>query len=189
MLSKHVKLEDEHQKSLAPPSLALVAKGSKLKGNRPFRGIRAKKGQYAPQNSQPEKGIAKKQKAKGNGDKNIARVKCYNCGRKGHYARDCPKPSKVCFPTKTPDVNVCSHAFIANSLPQWIVDTRVTKHIVQNKAGFVEFHRYSMGSQTAVLGNSSKEVVLGVGTYQLRPRGGTSCSFMTLSMHLGCGVP
>ena len=62
--------------------------------------------------------MAKKQKVKGNGDKSIARVKCYRCGRKGHYARDCSEPSKVSFPTKTPDVNVCSHAFVANSLPQ-----------------------------------------------------------------------
>jgi len=145
--------------------VALVAKGNKPKGKRPFRGKQAKKGQCAPQNSQREKGIAKKQKAKGNEDKNIARVKCYNYGKKEHYARDYPEPSKVPFPTKIPYVNVCSHACVANSLPQWIVDTGATKHMVQNKAGFMEFHRYLVGSRTIVLGNDSKEDVLGVGTY------------------------
>jgi len=111
-------MEDRRQKSLAPPSVALVAKGSKPKGKRPFRGKLTKKGQYAPQNFGMGKGIAKKQKFEGNGDKSIAHVKCHNCGRKGHYAWDCPEPSKVPFPTKIVDENVYSHAFVANSLPQ-----------------------------------------------------------------------
>ena len=140
-VSKHLEMEDERQRALVHPSVALVAKGGKSKGKRPFRGKQAKKGQHAPQSSRVGKGMAKKQKAKANRDKSIARVKCYNCGKKGHYARDCPEPSKVPFLTKTPDVNVCSHAFVANSLRQWIVDTGATKHIVQDKAGFVEFHR------------------------------------------------
>jgi len=63
---------------------------------------------------------------------------------------------------------VCSHLFVANSLPQWIVDTGATKHIVQDKAGFVEFHCYLVGARTVILGNDSEEDVLGVGTYQLR---------------------
>jgi len=121
--------------------VALVAKGSKPKGKRPFRGKQAKKGQHASQNSQPEKGIAKKQKAKGNEDKSITHVKCYNYGRKGHYARDYPEPNKAPFPTKIPEVNARSHPSVANSLPQYIKDTGTTEHIVQNKAGFVEFHR------------------------------------------------
>ena len=104
-------------------------------------------------------GIAKKQKAKGNGDKSIARVKCYNCGRKGHYACDCAEPSKVPFPTKISDLNVCSHAFIANSFPQWVENTGATKHIVQDKASFVKFHRH-LGSRTVVLGNGSMEDII-----------------------------
>jgi len=80
----------------------------------------------------------KKQKAKVNGDESIASAKCYNCGRKGYYARDCPEPSKVPFHTKIPNVNVCSYAFVANSLPQWIEHMGTNKYIVQDKAGFME---------------------------------------------------
>jgi len=119
-------------------------------------------------NSRTGKGIAKKKKAKGNGDKSIACVKCYNCGRKGPYAWDCPEPNKVPFPTKIPEVNVCSHAIVANSLPQWIEDTGTTEHIVQDQAGFMEFHRYLVDPRIIVLGNGSDQDVLGEETYQLR---------------------
>jgi len=65
-----------------------------------------------------------------------------------------------------------SHAFVANFLPQWIKDTGANKHIVQDKAGFMAFHPYLVGSRTVILGNDSEKDVLGVGTYQLRLRGG-----------------
>jgi len=42
-ISKHLGIEDEHKKSLAPSHVALVAKGSKPKCKRPFRGKQAKK--------------------------------------------------------------------------------------------------------------------------------------------------
>jgi len=46
------------------------------------------------------------------------------------------------------------------------------KHIVQDKVGFVEFHRYPVGSRTVVLGNNSEEDAIRVGTYQLKLHGG-----------------
>jgi len=78
-------MEDECQKSFAPSNVALVAREVSLREKGPFVANRPRKVKHAPQNSQPGKGIAKKQQAKGNGDKSIACVKCYNCGRKGHY--------------------------------------------------------------------------------------------------------
>jgi len=47
-VSKHLEIEDEQQKSLAPPRVALVSKQGKSKGKRPFRGKQAKKAQHAP---------------------------------------------------------------------------------------------------------------------------------------------
>jgi len=50
-ISKHLKMEDERQKSLAPPSVSLVIEGGKSKGKTPFHGKQAKKGQHAPRSS------------------------------------------------------------------------------------------------------------------------------------------
>ena len=57
--------------------------------------------------------------------------------------------------------------FVPNFLPQWIVDKEATKYTVRDKAGFLEFHHYPVGSRIAVLRNSSEEYVLGEGTYLL----------------------
>ena len=93
-----------------------------------------------PQKGGPKTEIAKKQKAEGNGEKNIAPVKCYNFGKKGHYTRDCPEPQKVPFSTYSPKLYVCSHVLVANSLCNWIVNTGASKHIVGDQVGVIDFH-------------------------------------------------
>ena len=99
----------------------------------------------------------------------MACVKCYNCGKKGHVARDC-----LLFSTCYPKLYVCSHILVTNSFPNWIVDKGASKHIVRDRADFVDFHRYSLGSQSAMLVNSDEEDVLGVATYRLTLQGGNN---------------
>jgi len=62
-----------------------------------------------------------------------------------------------------------------------------SKHIVQDKVRFVNFHCYPGGSQSVVVGNGSEKDVLGVGTYQLILRGGNKLLFFMLPIHLVCG--
>jgi len=69
---------------------------------------------------------------------------------------------------------VCSHAFVAKSFPNWIVDSGASKHVVQDQVGFVDFHPYPLGLQIVTLRNGTAEDFLGVGTYRLKLRGGNS---------------
>ena len=55
--------------------MAFITKGNKPEGKRSFHGRQGKKGARATRNFQPKNGIAKKQKAKVNEEKNIASVK------------------------------------------------------------------------------------------------------------------
>ena len=77
-------MKDERLKMLGTPNVALVAKGNRPKGNKNTRGRQFKRGSRLPQKGRPKAEVAKKQKVKGNGETKIARVKCYNCGKKGH---------------------------------------------------------------------------------------------------------
>ena len=140
-ISKLLEIEKEHTKIYALPNVAFASKECGPRGKRACRGKNPRKGPHSPQSSHSKVGSVKKQKAKGTGSKDMARVKCYNCGKKGHFPRDCPKLVELPLLPKTPKLYVCSHAFVANSVPQWIVDTGATKHIVQDEDGFVEFHR------------------------------------------------
>ena len=57
------------------------------------------------------------------------KVKCFNCQKKGHFARDCTKPKKVTNSLTLSNIRVFSHVLVAHSLLDWIVDTRATKHV------------------------------------------------------------
>jgi len=163
-------MEEEHLKTVSSSNATLGAKGNHPRSNK-NRGRPYKKVPRPYQKNGPKSSVAKMQKAKGNGEKNIVRVKCYNCGKKGHYAWDCPELPKVSFLYHTPKLYVHSRALVVNSLANSIVDTGTSKHIVRDKDNFVDFHRYPVGSQTVVLGNGSEEDVLGVGTYKVRLHG------------------
>jgi len=68
-------MEEEFLKTFRSSNVALVAKGNRPKINKNNRGR-----QYKRVSRLPQKGKPKVLKA------SIARVKCYNCGKKGHYA-------------------------------------------------------------------------------------------------------
>ena len=58
-ISEHLKKEEERLKLYAPPSVALIAKGSDPKGRKPYYGKKPKKGPHPPQNSRSNAGTSK----------------------------------------------------------------------------------------------------------------------------------
>ncbi|KAH9608251.1 hypothetical protein KSS87_014525, partial [Heliosperma pusillum] len=92
-LAKHVEMEVERQKALKPhtPIAALVVH-NKFKNN---KGKRGQKGRRPTKTNGPQDGVQKQQKAKEPKRVNLARVKCYNYEKKGHFAQNCAEPKKI----------------------------------------------------------------------------------------------
>ena len=95
------------------------------------------------------------------------KVKCFNCHKKGHFARDCTKPKKVTNSRTFSNIRVCSHVFISHSLPDWIVDPRATKHIARDQVGRVDYRNLPRATHKVFVGNGTSEDAIGVGSYQL----------------------
>ena len=100
------------------------------------------------------------------------KVKCFNCQKKGHFARDYTKPKKVTNSLTFSNIRVCSHVFISHSLLDWIVDTRETKHIARDRVGCVDYRCVPRGTHKVFVGNGTSEDAIGVGSYQLHLRSG-----------------
>ena len=102
----------------------------------------------------------------------MAKIKCFNCNTKGHFARDCPEHKKVFGHTKVSEIFVASSVFLTDTYPLWIVDSGATDHVAKDRETFVEFRRIPHGAKWIYVGNNARVAVQGIGTSKLVLRGG-----------------
>ena len=137
------------------------ASGSKRKH---FGGFKKGKGKGAgPSDKKPK--FEKHGKGKRPFKKNIFRMKCYNCDKKGHFARDCNEPKNVEIIKTLESISyVSSSIFLTTSHPLWTINSGATDHVARDRYTFVEFRRIPRGARWIYVGNNSRVEVKGVGT-------------------------
>ncbi|KAL0322196.1 UNVERIFIED_CONTAM: hypothetical protein Scaly_2516000 [Sesamum calycinum] len=139
-VASHLKVEADRRESERAQQVAFVAHAGQRKPHKSKRwnkptgaGPSNSQSQSQKQNLAPQGDNAMKhRRGKKGGKKNMAKAKCYNCQKMGHFARECTEPKKVRPNPSSPSSFVCSHVFVANSLLGWIIDTGATKHVIRD---------------------------------------------------------
>jgi len=96
-----------------------------------------------------------------------SKVKCYNCQKTGHYARDCWSPTKrveknanlVIEEEKVAALLLVHNNRMQDKANMWYLDNKASKHICEDKDKFMELDETIRGN--VIFTNHSKVSIKG----------------------------
>ena len=94
--------------------------------------------------------------------------KCFKCGQKDHWKKDCPKHGMG-------SINVVEACLVENYNDKWIIDSGATNHACYSLQWFKQSSPLSKGQRSLKLGNGEYVSVMAVGLVELCFNNKTLC--------------